>query len=61
VSPTASVAEGDDFTSAAIEVHLDQASSYPVRVRYTTSDMTAIAGIDYQQTDAVVTFAPARP
>lgn len=54
----ATVTEGDDFTATAVSVRLQAASTLPVSIHYTTSDVTAIGGRDYQPLDDVLTFAP---
>ena len=57
-APSDRVVEGNDPTTATLEVRLAQASTLPVRVRYTTTAGTATSGVDYLLTDDVVTFAP---
>ncbi|HJW94370.1 MAG TPA: Calx-beta domain-containing protein, partial [Thermoanaerobaculia bacterium] len=58
IASSAPAIETDDLTNAQIEVRLSAASTRPVRVHYTTSDVSATGGIDYQPADDVVTFAP---
>ena len=54
-----SVIEGDEgATVATVNVSLDAPSSLTVTVDYATTDGTAIAGIDYQEINGTLTFAP---
>ena len=53
------VAEGDgEHSHFMFTVTLDKASDETVTVQYSTSDGTAIAGVDYTATTGTVTFAP---
>ncbi len=45
-------------TTAVFNVTLSSASDQPVSVNYATADGTATAGLDYEATTGVVTFAP---
>ena len=52
------VADGLAGATASFTVTLSSASLNPVTVQYATTDMTAIAGTDYQGAAGLVTFAP---
>ena len=53
------VTEGDsDATIATVTVTLDNPSSLPITVDYTTADNTANAGTDYTATNGTLIFAP---
>jgi hypothetical protein len=56
----ASVPEADtgQTTTASIPVTLSAASGLPASVDYATSDVTATAGSDYQNTSGTLNFAP---
>ncbi len=45
-------------TTMTFTVSLNEALSYPVTVTATTQDLTAKAGVNYQATSQVLTFAP---
>ncbi len=45
-------------TTMTFTVSLNEALTYPVTVTATTSDLTAKAGVNYQSTSQVLTFAP---
>ena len=44
--------------SISFEVRLDAASDVPVRVRFSTAEDTALAGIDYESRSGVMVFEP---
>ena len=53
------VTEGNEgTTNASFTISLSQPSSQPISVEYSTVEGTAVAGIDYQETNGTVTFAP---
>ncbi|MDB6031447.1 MAG: N-acetylmuramoyl-L-alanine amidase, partial [Verrucomicrobiales bacterium] len=54
-----SVVEGDDGSAQAVfSVRLSARSSKPVTVSYATANGTALASLDYNATNGVVTFQP---
>jgi hypothetical protein len=53
---TAQVTEGNKNWTYSVKVRLSAASSSPVTVRVATSDGTAIAGLDYQAVNLLLTF-----
>ena len=44
-------------TNAVFNVLLSEPSSLPVTLVYSTADVTAMAGVDYQSTSGSLTFA----
>jgi hypothetical protein len=58
IAERATVTEGDDAAAVSLELRLSEPSAQTVTVRCATSNITANAGIDYEATDAVVTFPP---
>jgi PKD repeat protein/DNA/RNA endonuclease G (NUC1) len=54
-----SIVEGDNGTANAVfTVSLNEASTRPVAVNYSTANGTAVAGVDYTATTGSITFAP---
>jgi hypothetical protein len=52
------IASGDDLTIALIPVFLTAWPETTVTVKYSTSNGTALAGLDYVATDGILTFLP---